>query len=332
MLFSWSRVVALVLLLAGLLLPTTLVRAQDATPMASPAPLAAPGYPELAITITETAFVGAPAELAAGRYLVTVTNALPASETSMGPESAGVGFMQLPPDLTAEAFIGMMAAPMASPTAGTPASSPDAGTAMASPVADAEMAGPPPWYYETTLAGGPYAAPGETRSAVIDLTAGTWVMWGESPGAPQAPVAITVTGEAPAGQPAPAADLRIETTEYSFTFPETLAAGTHVVELANVGQQPHFIGLARVPDGTTLEDVNGLFAMFDNPSATPAPDSLSFADIQSVLDTADQSSGVTAWYTVDLEPGTYLAVCFVPDQATGVPHAFMGMTQLVTVP
>jgi hypothetical protein len=286
------------------------------------------GLPEIAVTVTETEIAGVPAELPAGRYLVRLTNEVPVAETPMGPESAGAGFLKLPDDLTADAFIGMMAAPMG----GAEATPMDA--AAATPVSEeqeAEMMSPPPWYYETTLAGGPYAAPGETRSAVIDLTAGEWIVWGESPGAPQSPVALTVTGEAAADQPVPEADVRIDMIDFAFEFPTPLTAGSHVVELVNVGEQPHFIGMGRVPDGTTMDDVMALFSMFENPEATPAPGALSFENLVIVLDTADQSAGVTAWYTVDLEPGTYLAVCFVPDPETGLPHAMLGMTQLVEV-
>jgi hypothetical protein len=113
-------------------------------------------------------------------------------------------------------------------------------------------------------------------------------------------------------------------------FPTPLTAGSHVIELANVGEQPHFIGMGRVPDGTTLDDVMALFATFEDPMATPTG-SLSFEDIDVVLDTGDQSAGVTAWYTAELEPGTYLAICFVPDVESGIPHAMLGMTQLVEV-
>ncbi|MEZ4529990.1 MAG: hypothetical protein R2855_03080 [Thermomicrobiales bacterium] len=39
----------------------------------------------------------------------------------------------------------------------------------------------------------------------------------------------------------------------------------------------------------------------------------------------DQSS------ELDLAPGTYIAVCFIPDMATGMPHAMMGMAASFTV-
>ena len=294
--------------------------AQDATPAGGGNPFADLGLPEIAVTMTDTAFEGVPSELAAGRYVLSITNAL----TTLGPgESAGANFLLLPEELTAEAFIAEM---------GPPPATPEAAEAAASPMAEEEaFMLPPPWYYETTMAGGPYAEAGDTRSAVVELTAGEWVLWAEFPGAPQAPVPVTVTGEAPADQPTVSADLRIEMSEYTFTFPTPLTAGSYLVELANVGEQPHFLGMGRVPDGTTLDDIMAMFASFEDPMATPAADGLSFEDIDLVLDTADQSAGVTAWYTAELEPGTYLAVCFVPDPESGTPHAMLGMTQLVEV-
>ena len=44
-----------------------------------------------------------------------------------------------------------------------------------------------------------------------------------------------------------------------------------------------------------------------------------------------QSAGVTAWYTADLTPGTYVAVCFIPDPVKGIPHVMYGMTQIIEV-
>ena len=43
------------------------------------------------------------------------------------------------------------------------------------------------------------------------------------------------------------------------------------------------------------------------------------------------SPGETAWTEVDLAPGTYVALCFVFDPATGMPHAAMGMVAVFTV-
>jgi len=43
------------------------------------------------------------------------------------------------------------------------------------------------------------------------------------------------------------------------------------------------------------------------------------------------SMGKTGWVPVTLEPGTYIVVCFVPDIESGMPHAFEGMYEVLTV-
>jgi hypothetical protein len=270
------------------------------------------GLPEIAVEITDSAIVGAPSELAAGRYVLTVTNATE-------EESLGVGFLQPPAEMTASEFIEFAA----------PATPEDAEQGAASPAA--EESGPPAFYYEIPLAGGIYAGAGESASTVLDLTAGEWVLWVEEPGAPQAPVLVVVTGEAPADQPAPEADVTITGQEMSFTVDGELVAGPQVIEFVNAGQQPHFIAMLKVPEGTTIDDFLALAATFGDPAASP-PAGLSFEDITTGFDTADQSSGVTTWIAADLESGTYILVCFVPDPESGAPHAMLGMIDVVTVP
>jgi len=43
------------------------------------------------------------------------------------------------------------------------------------------------------------------------------------------------------------------------------------------------------------------------------------------------SAGNTVWSLLDLKPGTDVAVCFVPDAQTGMPHFLMGMYTPFTV-
>jgi hypothetical protein len=127
------------------------------------------------------------------------------------------------------------------------------------------------------------------------------------------------------------ADSQIRMVEYAFVVPPTLPAGPQVLEIANLGQEPHFFTLARVPEGTTAEE--GLAAIstrFGGPAAT-ATGELSAEDLTIAFVMGTQSAGVTAWYTADLTPGSYLAVCFVPDPVQGIPHAMYGMTQIIEV-
>ena len=138
---SFALIVGLVALLVGGFAP---VLAQDASPASERGnPFVELGLPEIAITITETAFEGVPTELTAGRYVLTVTNALEAGEGPLGPEASGINFLRLTEELTAEAFIAQMGAYGAPPEDADVAASPSA--------ADEGSMGLPAWFYEVTL-------------------------------------------------------------------------------------------------------------------------------------------------------------------------------------
>lgn len=313
------RVLTVLLITTALAVPTAAAAAQ-ATPETEPVnPFSDLGLPQIDITMTDTAFEGVPSELDAGRYVVALT-----AETT--DEMGGGGaFLQIPAGMTTTEFIEFVAPPSATPMA----------LAEASPVVEVGDEGPPPWYYETAMAGGPYTLSGDTNYAVVDLTAGEWVWWAEFPGAPQAPQPITVTGEMPADLPEPEADVTIEMADFVFNFSAPLTAGQHIIAVPNVGDQPHFLGIDGVPEGTTVDDILALAeaesgGMMGTPMATPATD-LSFEDLEPVFGTGDQSAGATAWYEVEMDPGTYVAVCFVTDPETGMPHIMLGMVEVFEV-
>ena len=88
--------------------------------------------------------------------------------------------------------------------------------------------------------------------------------------------------------------------------------------------------LAQVPDGTTVDDVMEL-VMFDPSTATPTPDMLSFEELVDAVDTTVLSPDQTEWIAVDLAPGAYAMMCFIPDLATKAPHAAHGMIRVFVV-
>ena len=305
-----ARLFAVLLLLAALAAPLRTSAQDTANPFADL------GLPEIAITVTDTAFDGAPSELEAGRYVLSVTN------SRSSEEDAGVGFVQAPEGMTVAELIGFMASLSATP---------EAADGEAAPAEEEGGRGAPSWYYETEIAGGVYAPAGETAYAVIDLSAGEWMLWGDLPEAPQAPVPVIVTGEAPADQPTPAADVTIAMQEMSFSVDGSLTAGPQTIALTNAGQQPHFLLMIGVPEGTTPEDFLALSAAFaGDPTASP-PAGLSFQELTTGIESTDLSSGGTVWLHADLAAGTYVLACFFPDQETGAPHAFLGMVDVVTV-
>jgi hypothetical protein len=50
-----------------------------------------------------------------------------------------------------------------------------------------------------------------------------------------------------------------------------------------------------------------------------------------VAGVAPMNPGATNWMEFDLESGDYLAICFIPDPESGMPHFLMGMAQPFTV-
>ena len=69
--------------------------------------------------------------------------------------------------------------------------------------------------------------------------------------------------------------------------------------------------------------------------ATPSPGQPAWAMDEAAFEELGYvqvlSAGRTAWVAVDLAAGTYLALCFVPDQESGMLHALMGMVEVFTV-
>jgi hypothetical protein len=290
---------------------------QDASPAAGLA-LAGLGLPEVAITVTDVGFQ-APAQIPAGRVLLTATNA--------GGQPADVN-LALPPPGVSLADVASLFGPPAATAA-----------------ADDSLAGEdgvPRWIYEATWAGGPIVPPGETVQTVVELVPGAWILLNDAPSPPQVPQPITVGGDAggtagAGASPAatawePVADVAVELQEYTFVgLDRPVPAGLQTWRITNTGTQPHFVLLAKGPAGITVDQLMTLVML--PPNATPPP---GFPYKQSDFDfnqpgLAVLSPGYTSWLALDLAPGTYAALCFVPDEQTGVPHAAMGMFAVFTV-
>jgi hypothetical protein len=269
-----------------------------------------PGLPEIRITTTDVAYEGVPEQVSPGRYLVTLDNRSSAE--------AAAEFLMLPPGISYEQalgfFSGLEAGADASPAAGSTA-------------AQTEMVGgPPDWFYQVYMAGGPYAEfAGQTVQAVVDLPAGEYLVWPGDPSKPQLPARLIVSddGGEPRASPEPAADVvitEVGTAEgYAFEINGTFVAGPQSVRIDNKSDQPHFVVFIRTTEPVTAEGAMAL--LMEDPTA--------------VVDWAGsgtQSAGTTQWIATNLEPGTYVVACFIPDPANGgIPHAAEDMIEVVTV-
>lgn len=255
--------------------------AQDgATPEATGSILAGMGYPELAIEVVNGE-ITVPAEVEAGRTLITYTNA--------GEESSHPFLIRIPDSV-----------------------SPEQAAADTGP----EAMEPPAWFFDSTFPGFVgETMPGETTRAVVDLTPGNYAVLDNS----AFPFRVVESDATPVASGDPASDGTVRLFEMGFELPEPVEPGRQVLEVVNDGAAPHELLLVRSPEPVTPEEALALIEG-EGPS-----------DLVPVGGMGWLSPGATAWTEVDLEPGHYIALCFVFDPGTGMPHAMMGMVDVFTV-
>ena len=127
------------------------------------------------------------------------------------------------------------------------------------------------------------------------------------------------TGEG--GGELPSTDATIEAKDYSFTT-RGLKAGTNTVTFANTGRQPHVAEAIGIKGDATIEDVKRFFET--EKGEPPIDDSKTFG-------TAIVDGGQSVVQEMELEPGRYVMICFVPDREGGPPHLARGMVSEVEV-
>jgi hypothetical protein len=318
--FMHSRILAFVGAGALMVASSAAVLAQDATPAGEATPaagslLAELGLPELTIIASADGLAVEPAEVPAGRYLVTL-------EGEEGNPELFTGLVQVPDDRTLD---DLSAADEIA--AGTPI--PEEGFPPESFA----------WLYETYIAGGPSSVTEHSRQVVVNLPAGNYGVWSEDPMSETPAAALTVTGEAGAeitGPEPEAAVTIVETGEggvgYKFDVQGDFQAGPQIVKVLNASDQPHFVEASQYPEEVTIEQVQATFMFDPSTGATPSPDMLDFEQVSYAGWAGTQSIGTTQWTVFDLQPGQVLIDCFIPDPlAGGTPHAFEGMLQLFEV-
>lgn len=186
-----------------------------------------------------------------------------------------------------------------------------------------------------TLAGGPAVIePGAQEEVVTDLPAGNYRVYcffalpGEQPhimkGMRKALVVTAPAGQQPA---APVADARVELRDFAIEIPD-LKAGRTVLEVANAGPEPHEMNIVRLK-GISVQQFMAMVAAPPDSSAPPAAGPPPFEFVggsQGIM------PGKTEWVTLDLTPGDYVALCFIPSPAhQGMPHVALGMFKAFTI-
>lgn len=186
------------------------------------------------------------------------------------------------------------------------------------------MKGPgpfPSWVHE---AGGVNPPPiGGSATATVDLQPGQYMMVCLIPipgGVPHIARGmarpLTVTPSSGAAAVAPVADDTIRMTDYAYDIAHPLTAGDHQILVENVGPQPHELVLARLAPGKTLDDALAWAKTLEGP---PPGEMIGGA--------AAMSNGQHETIGVNLTPGDYVLLCFVPDAKDGQPHVMKGMAK-----
>ncbi len=269
------------------------------------------GFSELTIRLTD-ARIEAPASVPAGRTLLIEEN------TS---DEAGHAFILRVPDDVPE-------------------------SAVSEALAGASVAEEAPeWFWRADFLGnGDRAAIDRPAYALVDLQPGTYIV-----GDPYRPATEYArfevngaTGSAGQLETAFEPDVAAEIFEMGFAIPDHIQAGSQLWEVRNTGAMLHEIAIFPVPAGATADQVEAaisaeLEAEFggDPAKARAAIDALG-ADwvgwsselVAGVGVLSPQRSSLALF---DLEPGTYGAVCFIPDPNSMTPHVMSGMADVFTV-
>ncbi len=133
---------------------------------------------------------------------------------------------------------------------------------------------------------------------------------------------IEVTEAASTGA-LPASDAELALQDFAFVGLETISAGPHVVKVTNNGPQAHEATIVKLAEGVEVADLIPMFSSTEPPTGAPP--------FTSAGGVAGIKPGDTVNMDVDLQPGKYAYLCFVPDPASGAPHAALGMVGALTV-
>ena len=132
------------------------------------------------------------------------------------------------------------------------------------------------------------------------------------------PLRVTPAAGAPA--PLPEADLELTLVDYAFSFSEPPTESVRTIRVTNTASQDHEIVLVRLLPGKTMDDLGAWAMTYEGP---PPFDPVGGAPAI--------SPGQSMNFDVELTPGAYAALCFIPDATDGALHVVHGMVMPFTI-
>ena len=186
--------------------------------------------------------------------------------------------------------------------------------------------GPPPKWI--SMEGGPNPSElGDTSITTVTLQPGNYAMVCFVPGPDGIPhIAkgmarpLTVTAGAGATAAEPEADVVMKLVDYDFELSKPIPAGRHTIRVDNAGPQEHEVVIVKLD--AEKEPID--FAKWGEKMVGKPPGTL-HGGVSGIM------PGGKAFLEVDLAPGEYGLICFVPDSKDGKGHYRHGMAKKVTV-
>lgn len=114
----------------------------------------------------------------------------------------------------------------------------------------------------------------------------------------------------------------IHAKDFSFDAPKSIASGLTTFRLVNDGKELHHVTIIKLDEGKTMKDLEASMN-----AGHPEPP----AWAQAVGGPNAAVPGATIEATLDLAPGNYVLICFIPSPGEQMPHAAKGMVLPLTV-
>lgn len=189
-------------------------------------------------------------------------------------------------------------------------------------------AGPEAALMMVSLQGGTFIMPGQVKDVYYNFAPGEYVMLNFAAETPAMYWFVVVDDEGAGAEVELDAHVTVTLVDFAFGMPTIIPAGEHLWHIRNLGGQWHEIAITRIADDMTIQEAQAFATNPDNggPDA-PMPDFLWIP----------MNETEEAWLTVNLEPGTYLVGCFLPNvedlHAGHEPsvHTQLGMVQVIVV-
>jgi len=108
--------------------------------------------------------------------------------------------------------------------------------------------------------------------------------------------------------------------DYGFEFSQPLQAGKQTIRVKNVAKQGHEVVILKLAPARKAADVLAWMEKMEGP-----PPGMPIGG------TTPMAQGEENIITLDLAPGEYALICFVPDAKDGKPHFVHGMSQEITI-